>query len=140
MNNNFQIIKNMKLFINSLDEIISIIPNRDRVLKDKLYNTGYEVLYYLHLANYDNKYGMHSVHIPSLVAPRTGNIDGTGRTELYDKSEGYVIDVYENYIVVRGRDFVNDDYIPLGTYLLNTELVEIKAKTFIDSTGLIDVK
>jgi len=90
-------------------------------------------------ANYDNEYGMHSIHIPSLAVPRTGNKDGTGRTELYDKSEGYVVDVYESYIVVRGRDFISEDYIPLGTYLLNTELVEIKAKTFIDSTGLIDV-
>ena len=55
MNNNFLIIKNMKLFINSLDDIVSIIPNRDRVLKDKIYNTSYDILYYLNLANYGNK-------------------------------------------------------------------------------------
>ena len=53
MNNNFLIVKNMKLFINNLDDII--IPNRDRVLKDRLYNTSYDILYYLNLANYDNK-------------------------------------------------------------------------------------
>lgn len=54
MNNNFLIIKNMKLFINALDDITSIIPNRDRVLKDKIYNTSYDILYYLNLANYSN--------------------------------------------------------------------------------------
>ena len=55
MNNNFLIIKNMKLFINSLDEMVGIIPNRDRTLKDRLYNTSYDTLYYLNLANYGNK-------------------------------------------------------------------------------------
>ena len=53
MNNNFLIIKNMKLFINNLDDII--IPNRDRILKDRLYNTSYDVLYYLNLANNSEK-------------------------------------------------------------------------------------
>lgn len=89
------------------------------------------------LANYDNKYGMHSIHIPSLVSPRTGNLDGTGRTELYAESEGYVVDVYENHIVVRGRDFVNDECIPIAQYCLETKLVNIQANTFTDSTGTI---
>ena len=43
----------MKLFINNLDDII--IPNRDRVLKDRLYNTSYDILYYLNMANNSNK-------------------------------------------------------------------------------------
>lgn len=55
MNSNFLIIKNMKLFINNLDDMVSIIPNRDRVLKDRLYNTSYDILYYLNIANYDSK-------------------------------------------------------------------------------------
>ena len=53
MNNNFLIIKNMKLFINNLDDII--IPNRDRPLRDRLYNTSYDILYYLNMANNSNK-------------------------------------------------------------------------------------
>jgi len=55
MNNNFLIIKNMKLFINSLDDMVGVIPNRDKVLKDRLYNTSYDILYYLNLANSGNK-------------------------------------------------------------------------------------
>ena len=46
----------MKLFINSLDNVIIIIPNRDRVLKDRLYNTSYDILESLYRCNYsDNK-------------------------------------------------------------------------------------
>lgn len=59
MKDNFLIIKNMKLFINSLDEVVNVIPNRDRLLKDKLYNTSYDILYYLNIANlgYKKEYG-----------------------------------------------------------------------------------
>lgn len=91
------------------------------------------------LANIDRLFGGWSIHIPSLVAPRTGNLDGTGRTELYAESEGYVVDVYEDYIVLRGRDFVKNEDIPLGTYCLDTTLVYIPAGTFTDSTGTITV-
>lgn len=91
------------------------------------------------LANYDNKYGMHSVHIPSISAPRTGSLDGTGRTELYAESEGYVVDVYRNHVVLRGRDFVKGEYLPIAQYCLDTKLVEIEANTFTDSTGTIAV-
>ena len=45
----------MKLFINSLDDMVSVIPNRDRVLKDRIYNTSYDILYYLYRANYGEK-------------------------------------------------------------------------------------
>lgn len=55
MNSNFLILKNMKLFINSLDDMVSVIPNRDRVLKERFYNTSYDILYYLNIANYSNK-------------------------------------------------------------------------------------
>lgn len=89
------------------------------------------------LANYDNKYGIHSIHIPSLAAPRTGNIDGTGREELYAESEGYVVDVYANHIVLRGRDFVSEKFLPIAQYCLDTALQTIEANTFTDSTGTI---
>jgi predicted phosphodiesterase len=89
------------------------------------------------LANYDDKYGMHSIHIPSLVAPRDGFVDGTGRTELYAESEGYVVDVYQNHIVLRGRDFAAGKFLPIATYCLDTTLQEIEADTYVDSTGTI---
>lgn len=82
------------------------------------------------LANIDEKYGRYSVHIPSLSAPRTGNVDGTGRTELYAESEGYVVDVYENYIVLRGRDFVDDVELPIARYCLDTTIKNVESKPY----------
>lgn len=89
------------------------------------------------LANVDGKYGRYSVHIPSLAEPRTGNIDGTGREELYAESEGYVVDVYQNGIVLRGRDFVDGVFLPTAQYCLDTTLQTIEAGTFTDNTGTI---
>lgn len=92
------------------------------------------------LANIDEKYGRYSVHIPSLAVPRTGDITGANsRKELYSESEGYVVDVYKNYIVLRGRDFARNEFLPIATYCLDTTLHFIEAKTFTDSTGTIIV-
>lgn len=66
MNDNFLIIKNMKLFINSLDDIVSIIPNRDRILKNRIYNTSYDILYYLNLANYGEKIEYKSILLSNI--------------------------------------------------------------------------
>ena len=90
------------------------------------------------LANIDEKYGRYSVHIPSLAVPRTGDITGANsREDLYTESEGYVVDVYQNHIVLRGRDFVKEEFLPIATYCLDTTLQTIKANTFTDSTGTI---
>lgn len=91
-------------------------------------------------ANYEHDlFGIHSVHIPSLAVPRTGDITGaSSRKELYAESEGYVVDVYENAIVLRGRDFVNAKFLPIATYCLDTTLQNVTANTYTDSTGTID--
>lgn len=86
-------------------------------------------------ANIAKVFGGWSIHIPSLAAPRTGNTDGTGRTELYTESEGYVVDVYENGIHLRGRDFERGNFLPIASYWLDTTLVSIAAKTYTDTTG-----
>lgn len=69
MNDNFLIVKHMKDFINSIDDIILVIPNRDRVLKDRLYNTSYDILFYLYKANYGNKkdYGSNILSLISML-------------------------------------------------------------------------
>lgn len=88
------------------------------------------------LANYDKHFGTHSVHIPSITVPR----DTTDLvTEYYDypASEGYVVDVYANHIVLCGRDFVSGKFLPIATYCLDTTMQTIEANTFTDSTGTI---
>ena len=68
-------------------------------------------------ANYSNSLGSHSVHIPSVTKPRalTGEYDTT-------LSEGYAVDVYENGIVLRGRDFVEEKFLPIAQYAINTDI------------------
>lgn len=91
------------------------------------------------LSNYDNVFGCHSVHIPSLAVPRELNSAATGYTDIYADSEGYVVDVYKNGIHLRGRDFVKGEFLPIASYWLDTTLQEIPAKTYTDSTGTITV-
>lgn len=53
--NDFKIVKNIKLFIYSLDNIVINIPNKDRVIKEKLYNTSYDILYLVYRCNYKSE-------------------------------------------------------------------------------------
>jgi hypothetical protein len=86
-------------------------------------------------ANYDSIFGCHSVHIPSVSIPRDS--DGSDVTVYTDGSEGYVVDVYENGIHLRGRDFVKGEFLPIASYWLDTTLQTIPAGTYTDSTGTI---
>ena len=86
------------------------------------------------MANIDSIYGMWSIHIPSCAVPKTGD---ENRTTLEAESEGYVVDVYENGIHLRGRDFVKGEFLPIASYWLDTTLQTITAKTYTDSTGTI---
>lgn len=85
-------------------------------------------------ANYDCIRGSHSVHIPSLAVPRDILNEAT-TTDVYADSEGYVVDVYPDGIHLRGRDFINGDFIPIASYWLDTKIKTIEANTFVDETG-----
>ena len=93
---------------------------------------------YSDLANYDNRFGCHSVHIPSISVPRdTASLVNPSITSIYAASEGYVVDVYENGIHLRGRDFVKGEFLPIASYWLDTTLKTVSAGTYTDSTGTI---
>lgn len=93
---------------------------------------------YSKTANYDNYFGCHSIHVPSLAVPRdTLSIVDPSLHNVYAASEGYVVDVYENGIHLRGRDFVAGEFLPIASYWLDTTLQEIPANTYTDSTGTI---
>lgn len=87
-------------------------------------------------ANYSDALGYRSVHIPSLAAPR--DIVGSALSNIYADSEGYVVDVYENGIHLRGRDFVKGEFLPIASYWLDTTLQTIPAGMYTDSTGTIE--
>ena len=86
-------------------------------------------------ANYSNALDYRSVHIPSLSVPR--DIIGSSLTNIFSDSEGYVVDVYESGIHLRGRDFVKGEFLPIASYWLDTTLQTIPAGTYKDSTGTI---
>lgn len=90
------------------------------------------------IANYDHVFGTHGIHIPSLAAPRDAVTAGS-YTNIYADSEGYVVDVYENGIHLRGRDFIKGEFLPIASYWLDTPLQTVAAGTYTDSTGTITV-
>ena len=53
--NDFKIVKNIKLFIYSIDNIVINIPDKDRVIKERLYNTSYDILYLVYRCNYKSE-------------------------------------------------------------------------------------
>lgn len=87
------------------------------------------------IATYTEKDGFRSVHVPSLTRP-CAIINGT-RTYQDTKSQGFIVDVYDDCIVLNGVDFVSNEPVPLGVYKINTTLQTIAPNTFIDSTGII---
>ncbi len=71
-------------------------------------------------ASYTERNGFKSVHVPSVGKPRD-IILSTGETpEDNDGSQGYIVDVYDDCIVLNGWDFVNSQYVPLGVYKITT--------------------
>ena len=87
-------------------------------------------------ANYDFDRRCHSIHIPSCALPVEFSREGN-RTTLPEGSQGYVVEVYESHILLRGRDFVAGTDVPLATYCLETPLKSVEPGTFTDSTGTI---
>lgn len=71
-------------------------------------------------ANYTERNGFKSVHIPSLGTPReVVSADGTWESRDAE-SYGYIVDVYDNCIVLNGWDFIGNKPVPLGTYKIDT--------------------
>ncbi|MBQ8432965.1 MAG: metallophosphoesterase [Clostridia bacterium] len=66
--------------------------------------------------NIDNNNGTFAtmVHIPSVAATRSG----TGLSDAKNRSEGYIVYVYEDCIVFEGYDFVNDQAFAYATYII----------------------
>ena len=72
-------------------------------------------------ANYSKAFGYHSVHIPSLSAMRDGDASGSSSMVVVEAgSEGYIVDVYDDCIVLNGRDFVGGNWLPIATYKIDT--------------------
>lgn len=72
------------------------------------------------------------VHIPSCGRPRL-NESGTSIDETYNNligSEGAVLDVYDNGIVIKGRDFAKDKFLPIAMYGMLTKIEQAGGGTY----------
>lgn len=94
-------------------------------------------------ANYSEVDGYRSIHIPSLAVPRDLSDDESKLETIYAESEGYIVDVYDNCIVLNGRDFIDNEadghWLPIATYKIDTTIQPVEANTFTDSTGIITI-
>lgn len=75
---------------------------------------------------YRYKDGAQLVHLSSLTIPRDIT-DGVVSDYLYAQSEGTLVDVYQNHIVLRSRNFADEKFIGIAQYLIDTTPVEIEA-------------
>lgn len=88
----------------------------------------------------DKEYGMYSIHIPSLSKPKYPNATQDEYVSDTNAGEGYIVDVYSTGVHLKGRDFENNKFSPIGTYWLDTTLQTIEAGTFYDETGTINIE
>ena len=70
-------------------------------------------------ANYTDKNAFRSVHVPSLARPLIVTSDGTYYNDD-TAGQGYIVDVYEDCIVLNGMDLINEKPVPIGTYRITT--------------------
>ena len=100
-------------------------------------HTKYQSQMYDVKANYTEINGFKSVHVSSCGIPRTINPE-TGTMQGDDSaSQGYTVNVYADCIVLNGWNLIDNEYIPLGVFKIETPLVNIEAGTFTDRTGTI---
>ena len=82
----------------------------------------------------------HRVHIPSCAKPRANDVSTEDVKENtytnYGSSEGYVMDVYQDYIVLKGIKFVDNKYLPFAQYRINTTPI-IYDDPIIDEPNLL---
>lgn len=75
-------------------------------------------------ANYSEENGFHSVHVPSCGTPKELLWDETNKKYYWEardtESQGYIVDVYDDCIVLNGWDFVRGIPAPHGTLTLKT--------------------
>ena len=74
------------------------------------------------------------VHVPSCAYPIDSN--GTTRDGKNLESEGAVVDIYEDYIDIRGIDIKNNLYLPIATYRLDTTIYEVAEREQYDDKYL----
>lgn len=106
--------------------------NKNVILFTGHSHLDYDLQKYSDYANVQESGGDYGyrVHCPSATRPRK-NDDGKDSSKTYDYKEGalgYLVDVYDGYIVLTGRDFVANKNLPYATYVLVTDPSKLKSE------------
>lgn len=65
------------------------------------------------------------IHVPSLAKPRLSDTGLADSDYVYSEgSEGYIMDVYENNIILKGINFESNKIKPIALYNIDTTLIE----------------
>lgn len=68
-------------------------------------------------SNYSTRKGFKSLHVPSSSACRV-TVNGEVQSNDSTKRYGYIVDVYENHIVLNGYDLVSSKLVPIAQYCI----------------------
>lgn len=86
-------------------------------------------------SNYSTKKGFRSVHVPSSCGGRI-TVDGVLiKAADVTKRGGYIADVYEKYVVLKGYYLQTLEAVPIAQYCIDTTVQTVAAGTFTDATG-----
>lgn len=91
--------------------------------KDIIWFSGHSHLDFKYNYNINNMDGTtcYTVHIPSTSSTTHRNVS-TGSNDYImspDSSQGYFVDMYEDYVVVNGTDLVKNEILPMYTYMID---------------------
>ena len=110
------------------------VPNRDIANVDKYFGDAYDAKNIG--ASVNNTKWTWSVHVPSCAYPRVATENGQSIEEIDGRSQGAIVDVYQNKVVVRYIDFAQlqaDGTILYGNKIING--IEHHLATSPDSIG-----
>lgn len=84
-------------------------------------HVGFEAQLQVKNIIYSTALGFKSVHVPAIYNLRDFDIPNGKFKEEYG-AQGYVVDVYENHIVLKGYNLLENTIVPIGQYCIDTTL------------------
>ncbi|MBQ2687449.1 MAG: starch-binding protein [Clostridia bacterium] len=91
--------------------------------KDVIFFSGHTHIDFKYGYNFDNENGKtaYTVHIPSNASTTHPNSSNTGLDYIHDinSSQGYLVDVYDDYVILNGTDLAFNLICPSYTYMVD---------------------
>lgn len=104
--------------------------------KNVIWFHGHTHLEYASQEDYDNMNievigsGAKSIHLPASAYTRYWDSQTSTYITSDDKGEGAIVDVYHDYIVIKGREFQENEYVPIAQYCIDTTIQAVESKPY----------